>query len=271
MHTRRWLASVIVALGVVVSNPVSASADGGGAYIDLGHKTHYLPGETAHAKTTVSIPAGKQGVLERGPFHLYVTPYRKPITDGEPLPDGAVRVATFTIRPGRGSAFTLTASFTVPDLPGDYYSLGVCNDPCTVAGFREPIWGQISIVQTTREAELLNEEQHLMGRIYGLRRQIRKGRRAEADLESQLSSAGMQQIELRGTIGELRTKLANARAEADRTSFSWLSILLAILALALVGTVATISSRRRRMRVRDVPAMVAAPKTFERRREGSFR
>lgn len=273
MRTRRWLVTAIVAVGVLLLHPAAASADGGGAYIDLLHSTHYLPGETARGRGYISVPRAKQGVLDRGPFYLYVTPERSPIIEGRPIPRGAVRVATLTITHDRGPAFTLTASFTVPDLPGDYYTLGVCNDPCTVSGFREPITGTISIVQTMREAHLLNERQHLEGDIYGLKRQMRKQVRAEADLERQLSYAEMQGAELRATVAGLQTKLTNARARADR-SLPWFPILLAIIVLVFVlvgGVVVLARQRRRRTRVHDVPAMVDERQLFERSREGSFR
>ena len=54
-----------------------------------------------------------------------------------------------TIEHDRGTAFALSASFTVPDPPGDSYAPGVCNDPCTISGFREPLTGGISIVRET--------------------------------------------------------------------------------------------------------------------------
>ena len=55
-----------------------------------------------------------------------------------------------------------------PDVAGDGYSVAMCNDPCTVQGFNEPIIGYISIVQTAREATLLTQNQRLFNRIYAL-------------------------------------------------------------------------------------------------------
>jgi hypothetical protein len=154
MRARRWLGFVLSLAWVLALTPGDASADGG-AYIDL-DRTHFLVGSTGHAETYVSVPASKQDLFDRGPFSLYVTPLRSPVTEDRPLPETAVRIATMTIEHDRGTAFELSASFTVPDLPGAFYALGVCNDPCTISGFREPLTGEISIVQTAREAELLN-------------------------------------------------------------------------------------------------------------------
>ena len=269
MRARRWLGFVLSVAWVLTLAPADASADGG-AYIDL-DRTHFLVGSTGHAETYVSVPASKQGLLERGPFYLYVTPSRSPLTEGRPLPSGAVRLATMTIEHDRGKAFELSASFTVPDLPGDYYALGVCNDPCTISGFREPLTGDISIVQTLREAQLLNERQHLVGETYGLKRQIRKLRNGSADLERRLSYAGMQESGLNATVTRLRTALADARADVrSEGSTSWLPIVLAgaLLAAAVGG----LSWRRRgRTSARDVPVMLDAFDEVERPRAGSFR
>lgn len=270
MRTRRWLGSAIVLAGISALNPTVASADGG-AYIDL-DRTHLLVGSTGHAETYVSVPAGKQGLFDRGPFYLFVTPGRGLVTEGQALPSSAVRVATMTIEHDRGTAFELSATFTVPELPGDYYTLSVCNDPCTISGFREPITGTISIVQTAREAELLNEQQHLNGRIYGLRRDMKKQDRAEADLERRLSYAGMQQAELNETVARLRDALADARAEAREAGSSWTWLPIPMLVVGLVVFALLRSIRRRRpVPLRDVPAMVLDPEETERPKVGSFR
>ena len=270
MRTRRWLGSAIVLAGVVSLNPAAASADGG-AYIDL-DRTHFLVGSTGHAETYVSVPAGKQHLFDREPFYLYVTPNGSPVTEGEPLPRSAVRVAAMTIERDRGTAFELSASFTVPDLPGRYYALNVCNDPCTISGFREPITGPISIVQTAREADLLNEQEHLTGEIYGLKREMKKQDRAEADLERRLSYAGMKQAELNETVTRLRTALADARADArsDGSSWTWLPIPLLVVGLVVFALLRSIH-RRRRVPLGDVPAMVLDPEETERPKVGSFR
>ena len=175
-----------------------------------------------------------------------------------------------TIEHDRGTAFELSASFTVPDLTGDYYALGVCNDPCTISGFREPLTGSISIVQTAREAELLNERQRLVGEKFGLKRQIRKLHNASADLERRLSYAGMQESELNTTVTRLRGALADARAEARRdASWSWVP-LVALIATMVLAAGAFAYVRSRRARSRGVPVTVDRRLDPERRREPSL-
>src|SRR5262245_28055624 len=267
MRWRRWLGFVLSLAWIMVMTPADASADGG-AYIDL-DRTHFLVGSTGHAETYVSVPARKQDLFARGPFYLYVTPSRAPVTEGRPLPGAAVRLATMTIERDRGTAFELSAAFTVPDLPGDFYALGVCNDPCTISGFREPLTGSISIVQTAREAKLLNERQRLVGEKFGLKRQIRKLRNASADLERRMSYAGMHESELNATVTRLRGALADARAEVRRdTSWSWFPLFLWI---ATMVAVAFTFVRIRRARSRHVPVTVDRRLDAERPSEPSLR
>jgi len=269
MRARRWLGFVASIAWVLTMMPGEASADGG-AYIDL-DRTHFLVGSTGHAETYVSVPASKQGLFDRGPFYLFVTPGRSPVTEGRLLPSTAVRLATMTIEHDRGTAFELSASFTVPDLPGDYYALGVCNDPCTISGFREPLTGEISIVQTPREAELLNERQHLSGQIYGLKRDLRKLQRANDDLSSRLEGSGLREAELSAEVGRLRNTLAGRRRQAGSGgSSSWLPIALWV-ATIVVAVGAVVVRRRRRAALDDVPVTVDPYDDVEPPRERSFR
>ncbi|HSD49276.1 MAG TPA: hypothetical protein VLE71_05530 [Actinomycetota bacterium] len=186
MRTERWV-GVVTIVGTMLAAPATASADGG-AYLDL-DRTHYLPGQTARAEGYVSVPVAKQDLLERGPFYLYVISSRSAVTEGRPLPGGAVRVAEITIEPGKGTTFELHASFVVPDLAGASYGLGVCNDPCTISGFREPLTGAISIVATAREGRLLTRVSRLSGENWGLHRKVRKAERANDELRARLTAA----------------------------------------------------------------------------------
>ena len=168
-------------------DPVAARADGG-AYIEF-DRTHYLPGETATGEAYVYLLKPQQGRLERGPFYAYlVTTNRSFPQVGKPIPAGAIRVGTFEIEQSRPKWFELTVSFTVPDVAGDGYTVAMCNDPCTVQGFKESIIGYLSVVQTTREATLLTQNQRLFNRIYTLRRAGKKQDKAFTELEGQFDA-----------------------------------------------------------------------------------
>ena len=49
-------------------------------------------------------------------------------------------------------SYEFKTDFTVPDLDPGLYEIGVCNDPCTISGFREALGGSLAIVETRREA-----------------------------------------------------------------------------------------------------------------------
>ena len=178
MRRRRWIVAAMLVAATFARAPV-AWADGG-AYLDL-DRTHYLPGQTARVEGYVSIPRAKQDLIERGPFYVFVVPPRTAVTEGRPIPGDAVRVGTVSIERDRGTTFELRGSFVVPELAGRSYGLYICNEPCTISGFREPLTGTISIVATAREGELLREVSRLNGRTWSLRRQVRKAERANLE------------------------------------------------------------------------------------------
>lgn len=254
MRTRRWIGAAML-VGAILLGPSPAWADGG-AYLDL-DRTHYLPGQTARAEGYVSVPRVKQRLFERGPFYLFVVPARRAVVGGETIRADAVRVATVSIERDRGTTFELHASFVVPDLASRSYGLRVCNDPCTVSGFREPLTGTISIVATAREGELLTEVSRLDGRIWGLRRQVRKAERTNLELRTQLGVAEVARSELAIRVRELESDGLAGRRSAEPplvTPVSALIVAVGLLALAL----AIVLRRGRRLEI-AVPDPVASP------------
>jgi hypothetical protein len=186
--------------------PTAAVADGG-AYIEF-DRTHYLPGSTATGEAYVSVPEPKQHLFEEGPFYVWVLPPRAWIEPGRPIPSAAIRAGTVTVEHTGGREFELAMSFVVPDVPGDYYNIGVCNDPCTIAGFQEPLTAQVSIIATAREGELLNNNSRLLSRTWTLRRQVRKAERGNEQLEARLAYDADRTLDLTTRIDELEAELA---------------------------------------------------------------
>ncbi len=238
----RWTAAVAMIVGAMIW-PLAASADGG-AYLDL-NRTHYLPGQTARAEGYVSVPTAKQSLLERGPFYLYVVPSRSAVTEYRPLPDGAVRVAEVSIERGKGTTFELHATFVVPELAGASYGLGVCNDPCTISGFREPLTGAISIVATAREGRLLTRVSRLSGKNWSLHRTVRKAERATEDLRAQLTAAEVARSALALDLRE-GTATAARRDPIGRRPLipAWSAVIVALGLLALAAAIVVHSRRR---------------------------
>ena len=213
MRARRGIV-IATTVGTLLLNPVAARADGG-AFIEF-DRTHYLPGETATGETYVYLEKPHQGLLDRGPFYAYLLTDGAQLRLGRPVPSGAVRVGTFDVEPYRAADwFEMTVSFTVPDVAGDFYSVAVCNDPCTVWGFKEPLSGLISVVQTAREGALLTQRQRLLGRIYSLHRHEKKTEKALAGLNDQFVEANRVRSTMAGEMSDLHDRLAAATAAAS--------------------------------------------------------
>jgi len=138
----------------------------------------------------VYIPERKREILDRGPFYAYLVPGNgRPIVEGRPLPAGTIRLGTFDIEPARNDEIELSVAFTIPDVPSGSYGVQLCNDPCTVAGFREPQTGSLTVAATQTEANLMRERDRLSAEIYGLKRRLKKADRQGGDLQTQLAAA----------------------------------------------------------------------------------
>jgi len=256
MRARVWITAMAAATVGALWIPAPAVANGG-AYFDL-NRTHYLPGSPATGSGTVYVPRAKQDVFEQGPFYAFVLPQGTSLHEGRPLPAGVIRVGTLSVRHSGGEQFDLRMSFTVPELPGDFYSVAICNDPCTISGFREPLTATISVVATAREGQLLTENVRLEGQISGLERDLKKSAEGQdGELQAAFDAGEEEQLRLSGEVNRLEDRLAAARA-ADAGSRAvidpWAAAAIAIAFLALA--VALVIRRRR-------PVPIEVPDTIE--------
>jgi hypothetical protein len=248
------LATATVA--AVLTWPGQAAANGG-AYLEL-DKAHYLPGEHGTALTYVSVPERKESIFELGPFYLFALPEGMTLAEHRPIPASAVRIGTFSIEEEKHQ-YELSAAFTIPQLAGDFYTLQVCNDPCTVSGFRESLSGTISIVATQREAELLTRNSRLQSRVYRLAAEARRTNRrleaAQGELQIQLANTQAEREQLTTKIDELEAQLSAAEqraADAARPPMDpW--VMGGILALVAAAAVLTFWRRRLIAAVSDLP------------------
>jgi len=246
---RSWRGILVGALvGATLVTPTTAAADGG-AYIEF-DRTHYLPGETAVGEAYVYVPGKQQGLLERGPFFAYLLTDGAVIRKGAPIPRGAMRLGTFTVEPFKGKWFEMQVSFTVPDLPGDFYSIAMCNDPCTIVGFREGLSGLISVVQTVREGALLTAQQRLQGRIYSLRRTIRKDAKRYAELDEAFDANFRVRSQLATQVSTLQDQVEASAVQvtepAKRVIDTWVGVMIACALLILAAALMVNGSARRR-------------------------
>ncbi len=244
----RARALVLMTITVVALTAPRASANGG-AYIEF-EGTHHLPGEQVTGTVYVSIPAGKMDLLDRGPFYAYVLPSGTAIDPGRGLPTGAIRVGTFTIEQEKGQT-ELKVTFTVPQTEGDYYSFGLCNDPCTLNGFGEPVSGVLSVVATEREAALLGDVSTLHSQLAGLKRELRK-REKGADEELASISDALDESEamrqaLTAQVSTLERQVAAADAATEEAAgrplvHPWAA---AAVAIGLIALAFVLAGRRR--------------------------
>jgi hypothetical protein len=269
MRMRHVLAVAITVGAMVVMNPVAARADGG-AYMEF-DRTHYLPGDVATAEAYVYLLKRQQGRLDRGPFYAYlVTTNRSFPRVGRPIPAGAIRVGTFEVEQSRPKWFELKVSFTVPDVAGDFYTVAMCNDPCTVQGFKEAIIGYMSIVETVREGMLLTRNQRLSNHIYALRRAGKKHEKAMAELQGQFDALDRVRSSMATDLSAMDDRLAaahaaaiNARERAPRPLLAPSTGIALVLALFALGALIV----ARKHRGASVPALRASHQEEHRREQ----
>ena len=132
------------------------------------------------------------------------------------------------------------------------YGLSVCNDPCTISGFREPLTGTISIVATAREGALLTEISRLKGRNWSLRRQVRKYERANLETRALLTDAEIAGSALASRVRELGSiGQPVPPASTPRPLLPGWSAM--VLAVGLIALAIAVLVRRRRPPERRVP------------------
>ena len=263
--TRRGAAVVgAVTLAAVLLVPGVAKADGG-AFIEF-DETYYLPGDSAVGTAYVWVPRSQAAILDRGPFMAFLLP--KDVTTlqtGRPIPNGAIQLGTFTIHEEKDS-YELQVRFTVPQVPGGFYDVGACNDPCTVAGFKEPLNGSIGIVATVRELQLLKENGSLRSKIWSLQRDLRKSGKEMDELRAQVADGRSATDLLAARVADLQGRLADADALVASESLRpiippWAAAIVAFTLLVLAGTLLMRWRRpRRKAPVRSVPTAPADPK-----------
>jgi hypothetical protein len=248
MRGRRRFLSTMLAGALLLVTADDATANGG-AYLEF-DRTHYLPGDAGVATAYVSVPRKKTHLFDRGPFYLFAIPSGMSLIEGHPIPSAAIRLGTVTIEEEKDS-YELLAEFTVPQIDPGFYEMGVCNDPCTISGFREPLGGTISIVETRREAELLTKNAELRGRLFGVRREARRAERrleaAEGELETQLTYGASERDRMTVEIERLEARLAAARERAATLGRAPLDPWVVGAILLVTAVAAALALRRRRM------------------------
>ena len=258
MRASRW-AVILTSVGSLVL-PTRISVANGGAYLES-DQPHVVAGQTGTLRTTVFVSERQEDLFTRGPFYALLTRPGVDVKEGRELPEGTIRLGTFMVRSAGREQFDLAVAFTTPGVASGYYSVWLCNDPCTISGFRDQITGSIRIVATEEEGRLLTRQDQLQDAVRGLRREMRRSDEAATELEDELASAQAQLTQVDDELQQLRQsttaqarRLAADLERADDRAFAWIwvaSILAGVVALLVV-----LVWRRGRRRHGELPISV---------------
>jgi hypothetical protein len=262
MRARRLIVVGFV-LGACLALPLEAAADGG-AYIEF-TRTYYVQGGQSAGQAFVSVPENQQDIFERGPFFAYLLPSQRSLQEGRPLPKGTIRLGTFTIEDLRQDTFALRVTFVVPEVESGIYTVQVCNDPCTISGFREPLSGSMTIARTDAEANLIRERDRLQWRVSSYRYRLGKADRKNEELQAELDTAlaDLHDLSVRFASlqreGQVAPPLAAPLADNGRPlveAWALLAIVVALLVALVSVALGLIFSRRHAARI-VVPDTIA--------------
>ena len=215
MRTHVRLLAVLGTATVMLSATGPARADGG-SFIVL-DKTYYLAGDRAVGTAYVSIPKKHRELLNAGPFYAFALPRDTSLVVGVPIPSAAVRLGTFRVQWKNGS-YQLAVHFTMPELPPGVHTIALCNDPCTIAGFREALQGTFDVRETPLEIELLRETGVLRGKLYRARRELKMADKRIDEMEVDLASALRTRDELSFSVADLQQRLDASEALVESES-----------------------------------------------------
>jgi len=235
---RRFSAIMVTSLVAGLLWLAGPAAANGGAYFEL-DRTYFVQGSPATAESYVTIPEHKLGLLEQGPFYGYLLPAGIELKEDRAIPPEAVRIGTFTVAKERGW-YEFALRFTTPSLGTGGYTLQLCNDPCTISGFAEPVSGFMTIVSTPYEAQLLKQQQVFLAKINRAERELKRTEATLDEMSRSLDASNAARATSAATTEELRTQLDELRTAPPPRPFvePWAAVLVAfglmLLALALL-------------------------------------
>jgi anti-sigma-K factor RskA len=247
----------LVATAAIVAPPWTAApaVANGGAYLSF-DQTYYAPGAEVSAEAFVYVPDERADLLERGPFWLYALPDGTRLEPGAPVPAAAIPLTTLAVRDEGRDEYRLEATFRMPAAAPGHYDVAVCNDPCTVSGFGEPLSGVFYLAGSQREIALLKENEELGARADNLEHEMRKMRKDADAVEATLGSALAERDEARIAAADLRERLAavDTGTSASRPLIdTWAAV---AIAAGLVLVAVALVSRRRGRRVSVAAAVL---------------
>ena len=195
---RRALSGLTIVIGLILVAPALA----GGSHMEWDAPA-YAPGQIATGHGIFYEGCCSRGTTEDGPYFAYLVPP----DHGEipPLPKEAIIVAPLP-NTEQESPWVVDVSFTVPDVPaGRYYSVLLCNDPCTEF-LGDSMGDGFTIVSSPERAEVQPMVQRLRTKTA---RQIRF-------LRARIERLELQQRDFESVADERMDALSERVAELER-------------------------------------------------------
>lgn len=238
---RRSLTLAVVAMAIALIPTGHVSAGGSLLYPD---RDVYEPGDVSRVHG--SFGSGSlEGTLADGPFVAYLLPQNAWIEETR-MPEAAIRLGELRIVRDESYGKRASVTFTVPDVPTGWYSVGYCNEPCTIDGIGDLIGSQgFVIAPTRREGRYIVEVDRLEARVDSVRQRVVARTRAERkELERALQARAAELADAQARVAELQADLARLRArEGDRPIVPGWAV--GVLVVAIIAAVFIVRRARR--------------------------
>jgi hypothetical protein len=171
----------IIGTFAVLAVSIPEVAAGGGAVFEF-ERRYYAPGDTVTGRVTFGRGSGEPIRAEAGPFTAYILPGNRWI-DAPRIPQGAVPVGPMRLvrsATSGHSPWVVSVDFVLPEVAPGLYSLGFCNDPCTISSMGELVGGWFHVVPTGDLISLYASRDRMAQQVRSLRGNLRRSdRRAE--------------------------------------------------------------------------------------------
>jgi hypothetical protein len=220
---------IIGALALVLAISIPEVAAGGGAVFDFDRR-YYAPGDRVSGRVTFGRGSGEPIRAEAGPFTAYIIPGNRWI-DPPRIPQGAVPVGPMRLVRST-SYWVASVDFTLPEVGAGGYSLGYCNDPCTISSLGELVGGWFQAVPSHELIPLYASADRTEQRIRSLRGQARTADRRADELAGEVRDLrdANERLEQRVAVLERAARPAPNRPADFPAPLGWALVALTVLA-----------------------------------------
>ena len=227
-------------LAAVVMLVEASPARAGGSWLEPDRRA-YAAGDVATLRGAFSMRGSLEGRLSDGPYVAYLLEGGQWIERGR-IPAGAIRLGELRIvRADDRHQTHAVVTFEIPNVSTGWYSVGYCNDPCTVDGIGDLVGGDRFVIAPTRvEGLAIVRIDRLAMRVANVRHDVVARTRDERErLERALEAANGALDLAEARISQIQAELVRAapslggsagRPLARPSSVTWWIALLACIA-----------------------------------------